>query len=258
MISAKHHNSRKGRRRTWMAFISLCLTLSAYAGFVLAKEMTGRSQLWKIAQGAQLYDNWFNALAKEGPKGNHVAYPSAAKQKGAATWRCKECHGWDYRGVEGAYGKGSHFTGIKGIHGSAGATPEEIMQIFTDKNHQYSEQMLGREELEQLALFVSHGQFDMDPYIDRATKKARGDAQRGQVYFETICAVCHGFDGKQLDFGKPGEPEYVGTIARENPWEFLHKARFGQPGRPMVSMIAVPEKDIVDVLAYVQDALSAK
>lgn len=28
-------------------------------------------------------------------------------------------HGWDYMGKDGVYGKGGHFTGIKGIQGAA-------------------------------------------------------------------------------------------------------------------------------------------
>ena len=36
-------------------------------------------------------------------------------QQGATTWRCKVCHGWDYKGATGAYAKGSHRTGLGGI-----------------------------------------------------------------------------------------------------------------------------------------------
>ena len=53
------------------------------------------------------------------PKGTHPAYPKAGKQKDSTTWRCKECHGWDYKGLDGAYAKGSHFSGTKGVRGVA-------------------------------------------------------------------------------------------------------------------------------------------
>ena len=36
-------------------------------------------------------------------------------RSGDDTWRCKECHGWDYKGKAGAYASGKHFTGIKGV-----------------------------------------------------------------------------------------------------------------------------------------------
>ena len=49
--------------------------------------------LWDIARGGQLYDNWAIALDKSLPSKNHPAYPTIGKKKGGVTWRCKECHG---------------------------------------------------------------------------------------------------------------------------------------------------------------------
>jgi thiosulfate dehydrogenase len=34
------------------------------------------------------------------PQGTHPSYPKAGKKTGAGTWRCKECHGWDYEAQE--------------------------------------------------------------------------------------------------------------------------------------------------------------
>jgi thiosulfate dehydrogenase len=231
------------------------LVLVVAAGFpvsTVADEAGARSQVWDIARGGQLYDNWAKVLGKELPKETHPAYPAAGKQKGGATWRCKECHGWDYKGAEGAYAKGSHQTGIKGLRALVGADPKAIVKILTDSTHGYSEEMIGRGEMEKLALFVSLGQIDMDLHVDRVTRKSRGEAGRGAPYFQTICAVCHGFNGKSLNFGTPEAPEYVGTVARENPWEFMHKARFGQPGVPMISLITLPDATIADLLALTQ------
>ncbi|WP_018987767.1 hypothetical protein [Aromatoleum toluclasticum] len=231
------------------------LALAVTAGFpvpAMADEGGTRSQVWDIARGGQLYDNWAKVLGKELPKETHPAYPSTGKQKGDATWRCKECHGWDYKGADGAYAKGSHQTGIKGLRAMVGADPKAIVKILTDNTHRYTEDMIGRGEMEKLALFVSLGQIDMDLHIDRATRKSRGEAGRGAPYYQTICAVCHGFDGKTLNFRTPEDPEYVGTIARENPWEFMHKARFGQPGIPMISLITQPDAMIADLLALSQ------
>ena len=73
--------------------------------------------------------------------------------------------------------------------------------------------MLPHLAMEQIALFVSRGQIDMDLYVDRETKKSRGDPSQGASYYQTICAVCHGFDGKRMNFGTPEDPEYVGTVA---------------------------------------------
>jgi thiosulfate dehydrogenase len=38
-----------------------------------------------------------------------------------------------------------------------------------------------------------------------------------------------------INFGTIPSPSYIGTVANANPWEFLHKVRFGHPGSPMPS-----------------------
>jgi len=210
------------------------------------------TDIWAMARGGQIYDNWAKVLEVDLPEATHPSYPKAGKQKGGGTWRCKECHGWDYRGADGAYSGGSHFTGIKGLRDLVGTDPDAIHKTIMDKTHQYTEQMIPHSAMEKLSQFVSLGQLDMDLYVDRATKKARGFAQRGAAMFQTICAVCHGFDGKEINFKDDKNPEYVGTVAQKNPWEFIHKARFGQPGVVMVGLVALPTLDIVDLLAYAQ------
>lgn len=210
------------------------------------------TNIWAISRGGQLYDEWWAVLEQEEPKETHPAYPAAGKQKGATTWRCKECHGWDYKGVDGAYAKGSHFTGIKGVRGVEGVEPARIIEIVMNKTHHYTEAMIPRSAMEKLALFLSLGQVDMDRYIDRATKKARGDTLRGAQFFQTICANCHGFDGKLMNFGDEKEPEFVGTVATENPWEALNKIRHGQPGFPMVALGVLEVQTQVDILSYAQ------
>lgn len=210
------------------------------------------TNIWSIARGGQFYDNWADVLEIDLPKETHPAYPKDGKQTGSATWRCKECHGWDYKGAAGAYGKGSHFTGIKGLRDMVGMDPQKIHEIIMDDTHRYTEAMMPHNAMDKLSLFVSLGQIDDDLYIDRATKAARGNAQHGATLFQTICAVCHGFDGKAMNFGDEKEPEFIGTIAHENPWELLHKARFGQPGVAMVGLAALPIEDVVDILTYAQ------
>jgi len=211
-----------------------------------------QTKFWSMARGGQLYDNWAEVLEVKLPSETHPSYPATGKQKGGTTWRCKECHGWDYRGVDGAYATGSHFTGIKGIRGMANADPASIVKVIRDKTHGYTPAMLSDSAVEKLALFVSLGQIDDDLFIDRKTRKANGDAAHGAPLFQTICAVCHNFEGKALNFGSEADPEFVGTVAVENPWEFLHKARFGQPGVAMVGLVALDLQNVVDILTYAQ------
>jgi thiosulfate dehydrogenase len=96
----------------------------------------------------------------------------------------------------------------------------------------------------------------MAQYIDYKTKKpVGGDAERGKALYP-FCGACHEPDGKKLNFGTEKDPEYVGTIARANPQEFLHKIWVGQPGSnpamPAVMVMGWNIKQVVDVLAYAQ------
>ena len=47
------------------------------------------TNIWAIARGGQLYDNWAAVLEQEAPEQTHPAYPAAGKKKGKSTWRCK-------------------------------------------------------------------------------------------------------------------------------------------------------------------------
>lgn len=207
---------------------------------------------WALFSGGRMYDKWWEAIGTEEPKETHPAYPAAGKQKGSATWRCKECHGWDYKGVAGAYAKGSHFTGIKGVDGMTGAEVDKIAALLRAKPHGYTEKQIPNDELQRLALFISKGQYEASTYIDPATKKVKGNADRGKKLFQGICAACHGFDGKALNFGDEKNPEFVGTIAVDNPWEGLHKVVNGEPGAPMPAWRVFEMQNALDVLSYAQ------
>jgi thiosulfate dehydrogenase len=225
------------------------------AGPALAQETdepAAASDVWEISRGGQLYDKWWEVILADEPEQTHPAYPAAGKQEGSATWRCKECHGWDYKGAAGAYGAGSHYTGIKGIDGMAGVPIERIVEVLRGDVHGFTPEQLSDSAVRKLGAFVSLGQVDMDLYIDRASKRARGDPVTGARYFQTICAVCHGYDGKAINFRDEKKPEYVGTVANENPWETLHKVRFGQPGVGMVALTALDLQILVDIVAYAQ------
>ncbi len=207
---------------------------------------------WMIAFGGRLYDNWFNALDKDEPADTHPSYSKDGHKKGAATWRCKECHGWDYKGVDGVYSKGSHFTGIKGLAHLVGADPGLIKTKIRDNTHQITTDMIPDVALESLALFVTRGQHEVDWYIDNASKRAKGNATKGERVFQNVCAPCHGFDGRAINFKSEPDVEFIGTVASANPWEALHKIRNGQPGQPMPVLRVLSMQHAVDILAYAQ------
>jgi thiosulfate dehydrogenase len=215
------------------------------------------SEAWTLAKGARLYDNWNSSLDADEPKETHPAWPASnTKKKGKVTWRCKSCHGWDLAGKDGAYSKGSYKTGILGVRAFADKDPADIHKIMMDETHGFTHDMIPQDDMLRLATFVSKGQIDMSQYI-KADKAVIGNADRGKPIFQNVCAACHGFDGRALNWGDDDDPGYVGTEAQGNPWETLHKIRAGHPGVEMPALIAFPIQDQVDLLKYTQ-SLPAK
>ncbi len=244
-----YHTKTSGR------LAGMALAIGAALLFVpqaVADDPESETDVFAIARGGQYYDKWWAVIDADEPEGTNPAYPVSGKREGSTTWRCKECHGWDYKGKDGAYGSGSHFTGIKGIDGMAGADLAAVAAAIRAVPHDNFAGTLSSRAIDRLALFVSQGQFDMSVHIDPASKAAKGDPSRGARFFQTVCANCHGFDGKELNFGSADDPEYVGTVAKDNPWETLHKIRFGQPGQVMPALVVLDIQDAVDILAYSQ------
>ncbi len=212
------------------------------------QTLPGENLSASIAHGGRLYDNWQAEAGAERPTLPHPAYPPGARyaNEAAQTWRCKECHGWDYKGREGAYADGQHATGIKGIRAMAGHDPARIITLLRDVTHRY-DAVLKERDLRDLAQFVSAGQIDMDVAIDRRSGRARGDAQRAAAYYDTLCAVCHGSDGQLIRTGSP-----LGQVARTNPWESLHKMMNGHPDEKMPALREIDRHILVDILAFLQ------
>jgi thiosulfate dehydrogenase len=213
-----------------------------FSSFAVAAEMEG-----SIARGGKLYDKWYKVTGASAPTKSHPLYPSDKKyaNKPGDNWRCKECHGWDYKGKDGAYASGSHSTGIKGINGMAGGDPAKVVALLKGKDHGYD--MMSDEDLMDLALFVTKGQIDADKSIDRETKMPiGGDAAQGAAYFNTICANCHREDGtRPKDMGKS-----LGS-QMSNPWEVMHKIMNGQPHEQMPALRAFGTQPVVDILTHI-------
>ena len=200
-------------------------------------------------RGGALYDQWWVINGGMAPTTTHPAYPASGQQSGAGTWRCKECHGWDYRGVAGAYGTGSHSTGIGGVL-AAKAKPQQTVwnSIKHGGNHNFSA-VLSDDDICDLLEFIRVGTFNMNSVIDFASKQARGNVASGQALWFGAgrCSQCHGADGRQNAADVPGD-------ATGNPWEVLHKIRWGHPGSDMPSAVqsGLSLVEQVDILAFAQ------
>ncbi|MCA9091457.1 MAG: cytochrome b/b6 domain-containing protein [Planctomycetaceae bacterium] len=216
------------------------------------------SRTWMISSGGRLYDNWFRSLGKPPPTGRHPSWPhELTRTSDADTWRCKSCHGWDYLGRDGQSGIGEQPSVAPGIRRMRGRAPSEIISILGDKTHGFSDEFLPPHAKLRTAMFVAYGQHTISRYISHEGN-VLGDAEKGRPLFQTICAACHGFDGKTRKLGLSanrhykGAPLFVGTKANGNPVEVLHKIRNGHPGAIMVSMRGFPMIYSTRLLAYVQ------
>ena len=210
------------------------------------------SEAWVLAIGGRLYDNWINTLEADGPGTTHPAWPASnTKKKNNTTWRCKSCHGWDFRGKDGKYGSGSYKTGIGGVRDVAGMNPEKIHAILMDDTHKYTHDMIPLPYMQWLTTFLSKGQYDITKYVSDSGDVS-GETERGKAVFQNVCASCHGYNGTALDWGKDDEHKYVGTEANANPWEVLFKIRHGHPGTEMISLSAFGIEEAANVLAFIK------
>lgn len=223
--------------------------LTAAFGFVLgAAAASAEVDQGSIARGGKLYDKWYKVVKAEAPAESHPLYPAANEKYAGdpgANWRCKECHGWDGLGVDGAYSSGSHATGIKGINGMADGDPAAIVALLVAPEHGYGDK-LSEADLTDLANFVAYGQEDLTVYIDPETADVKGDAEVGGQVFRTVCTGCHGDEGK-LPQGMPPLASLMG-----NPWEVMQKVLNGQPGEAMPALRAIDHQVSADVLAYIK------
>jgi thiosulfate dehydrogenase len=208
-------------------------------------------------RGGLLYDEWWGVIEADAPTTDQPLWQTQTTntRTGADTWRCKECHGWDYKGVDGAYGSGSHMTGFPGIYAAKDKPAAELLAILrgsTNPDHDFAK-VMGEQDLTDLALFMSQAQLDTAELVN-ADNTVKGDATAGKTQYEKVCINCHGPEGNAINFASIEEPEFVGHLAADNPWEFIHKVRFGQPGWPMPSAITNEwtQQDVANALAYAQ------
>lgn len=188
-------------------------------------------------RGGALYDTWWAVTGQDEPVDDHPLWASRPDSKsnmrtGAETWRCKECHGWDYAGVDGAYAQGSHRTGFAGILAAQKSTAELIELLSDPAGHAYGER-LDEQSVADLAAFVLDATIDTTTIISN-DGTFMGEPTIGQTIYERACALCHGNNGLTPPPGAgQGFANFPGFLANDNPQEFLHKVRFGQPGTVM-------------------------
>lgn len=205
-----------------------------------------------VTEGGRMYDDWVAANAATAPEGNQPLWTGPLTSGGeditaADTWRCSTCHGWDYKGDNGF--KTNLLT-------AQAKTPDQLLAAITgktDPKHDFTAQFTAP-EMDAMVAFIQKAVVDKTPYIN-ADGTAVGDAAHGKELYDSVCKICHGDDGKQLNFqADEGGQEFFGTVAVDSPWEFFNKASVGQPGETMPAGLNLgwSLQDFADVLAYGQ------
>ncbi len=234
--------------------------LLAALGLVAAGRAWSGQVLGDAVRGGRIYDNWIVAVDQSAPRGSHPLWASqeSNRRSGAVTWLCTECHGWDYKGADGAYGIFSnHYTGFIGITGVVGASQQDVLSWFNgtaNTSHDFS-RYFDATTVMDLVAFLRTRQIDTDLLIDRFTGRSLGDPQQGSVLYETNCASCHGDDGAEINFGTAQDPLFLADMAVVDPWRSVHKIRFGTPldsRMPATEDLGWSLSWVADVLAYSQ------
>jgi thiosulfate dehydrogenase len=248
-------------RKSMRFFVATLSLLVLIAGLAAVNAANLPQAGDDITAGAQLYDKWYARLGVEPPAGNHPIWErqTTNTRSGPETWRCAECHGWDYQGAAGAYATGSsHYTGFPGVFVLADRlSEEEIIAHLNgeiDPLHDFSN-LMDENSLRQLAVFLKNGLIDDSQFIDPVSLQAiGGDTANGKSRYEMVCAACHGVDGQTLVLRSQGFDEALGDVASRDPYRFLHRSRFGVAGvvMPIGRELGWSTEDSRDVLAYVQ------
>jgi len=243
-------------------FLILWIIILVVAG-ITSQTAQANSQLQQntqVPRGGQLYDKWYAVLGVNPPGGNMPIWSRQTTNTsgGPDTWRCVTCHGWDYQGKDGAYRAGSNFTGFPGLLQTVQPkSSEEIIETLKGKNdpaHDFSG-YLDDASLNDLAEFLKTGLINDNEFIDPVSLEVKGgDQANGKQLFDQRCSKCHGADGITIRFRFEGIDATLGTLARLDPWRFLHKTRYGTPGTqmPIGFDLGWTAQEGRDVLLYAQ------
>ena len=142
-------------------------------------------------------------------------------------------------------------------------TAQEVFDIIKTV-HGFGAAGLSDADIWDLAAFVlgtTGAQFDTRTIIGTTGGSFTGTAATGATLFTsgigtgTACSGCHGTDGLTIPPGAAATyDDWVGKIADDNPEEFQHKVRFGQPGTAMPASVSNggTSQDVADLGTHAQ------
>ena len=211
-----------------------------------------------LSGGGVLYDKWWTVLGVDEPTGDHPlwATQSTNTRSGPDTWRCKECHGWDYKGADGAYGSGSHFTGFPGILDASSLSSDELLTWLNGEanpDHDFSA-VMDEMAFDALVTFIQQEMLDSSTYVnDDGT--VNGDPDGGQA----LCLLARVLDvmvrmAKHLTLARKTSRCLSARWPMKIPWKSSTRRHLGSPEQPMPAALALgwTPQQVADVVAYSQ------
>jgi mono/diheme cytochrome c family protein len=211
-------------------------------------------------RGGRLYVSWdqvTNLSTQSIPQ--HPLWPAATPNQvpGAITWRCVNCHGWDYKGSDGkTLGAIFRTQGYPGLFNYTAAPIEEIVPALAGEinpDHDFSKYLTQR-DLRDLAAFISSGLVLPNLIADPETFQVQGTVSVGEDTYNSFCRSCHGVEGERINFTTVQEPTYLGDIAWDNPWLIAHNIRYGHIASqvPAAARLGITFSQQLDIIAYTQ------
>ena len=199
-------------------------------------------------RGGQLFDNWMTVT-------NTAKPDTMPGEDGPVTdtghgFRCKNCHGWDYRGSDGIYGpdyKNKSYTAPVDLYLASGEPAAELRDHIINGHHGMPAfgDYLSARDVEDLVAFIKQEMVDtteifrLSPDGNHYQLMPGGDAEAGHLFIQQKCAICHGPDGTGI---LVDDGHYtLGSHSRQKAYEDHHKIAYGNPGSVMAGFTRNPQ-----------------
>ena len=234
----------------FIVLATLCGTMDSAKAQKSGKGLLVAGRAADINAGGRLYDNHWSIIEIEPPSTLNPLYPNKVQTPSLSTWRCVTCHGWDYAGRKGHLKNTAGSETFRSLTNMVGRPPGEIV-LKLKGSHQAIVAPLSIAQLRKLALFVSHGQYNVS-LVMTPTGVAIGNALYGKDIYGSACVGCHGLKGLEPIMGETGDRSSLGWIARNRPQQAVHKIRNGVSKADMLSLRFLDLSSIGDLLAYLQ------
>ena len=216
-------------------------------------------------RGGRLYAAWDQLLGSPSPPlEQQPLWPtgSGGSVPPLLTWRCVNCHGWDYAGSSGSSLTGVYRTlDYPSLFGVTADEPEEIFPILNGVNNPDHDFIppLAAQDLRDLAAFLSSSLVQPGLIADPNTAIASGTAVVGEIAYAEYCLSCHGAEGEKINLGTVNSPIFLGDLGWSNPWRIAHITRFGHVATrvPPASVFDLSFSQQIDIVTYIQTMPSA-